>query len=498
MTLIERLKDTGRKSRHGSMQALGLARDWVGRWPDVWGWRWLGRLPRPSRLDIWRGPLRPIPRFFGRYVPKSLYARSLIIIIAPMVILQCVVTIVFMERHWALVTRRLSEAVVRDVAALVAMVETIPGPEGDAIAIQIARRDLDLNAAVLPLEPLPPPAPKPFFNILDSILSNELRTRIGRPFWIDTVGDSRIVEIRIQLEGSVLRIFAPRNSAYASNTHIFIVWMVITSLVLLLIAILFLRNQIRPIQNLAAAAEGFGRGKPMPPDFRPRGASEVRRASIAFIQMRDRIERQLEQRTQMLNGVSHDLRTILTRFRLQLQFLGESEDIEELNADIAEMQRMLEGYLAFARDEAGEDVAEVDIEDVLARFRSEAKLKGKKLSVRVAGDPRLTVRPDAFQRMVTNIVGNAIRYADRIVVEANHEGRWLTLEVEDDGPGIPPDMREEVFKPFVRLDDARNIDAGGTGLGLAIARDIARAHGGDILLSSSDLGGLRALIRLPA
>ncbi|MER0236572.1 ATP-binding protein [Fulvimarina sp. MAC8] len=498
MTFIERIRKGGNGTANAFVRAARFSRDWMRRWPDVWGWRWLRRVPFPSRIDIWRGPLRPVPRFFARYTPKSLYARSLIIIITPMVILQCVVTIVFMERHWALVTERLSEAVVRDIAAIVEMVETIPGEDGGAIATRIARQDLDLNASIMPLEALPPPAPKPFFNILDSILSSEISDQIGRPFWIDTVGNSKIVEVRIQLEDKILRVFAPRNSAYASNTHIFIVWMVITSLVLLLIAILFLRNQIRPIQNLATAAEGFGRGQPLPPDFRPRGASEVRRASIAFIQMRDRIERQLEQRTQMLNGVSHDLRTILTRFRLQISFLGDGEDATELNADIDEMQRMLEGYLAFAKDEANEDVGEVDIEEILERFRSEAQMKNKRLSIRIIGDPRLTVRPDSFQRMVTNVVGNALRYADKVAVEANHQGRWLTLEVEDNGPGIPPDKREEVFKPFVRLDDARNIDAGGTGLGLAIARDIARGHGGDILLSDSRMGGLRALIRLPA
>ena len=489
----------------------GPIRDWLAAWPDVFGWRWLKRVtwPQRSRLDIWRGPLRPIPRFFRRVVPKSLFARSLIIIITPMVILQCVVTVVFMERHWALVTERLSNAVVRDIAAIVDMIESIPGENGHAIATRIARQRLDLNASIEPLAPLPPPAPKPFFNILDGILSEEITRQIGRPFWIDTVGDSRIVEVRILLDDAVLRVFAPRNSAYASNTHIFIVWMVSTSLVLLLIAILFLRNQIRPIQALAAAAEGFGRGQPMPPEFRPRGASEVRRASIAFIQMRDRIERQIEQRTQMLSGVSHDLRTILTRFRLQIAFLGEGEDADELNADIDEMQRMLEGYLAFARDEAGEEVAELDLSDLLARFEHEARLKDRKLETHLSGDPRLTVRPDSFTRMVTNIVGNALRYANHVRVSASHEGRWLTITVEDDGPGIaaadrddgpgiPEDLREEVFKPFVRLDTARNIDAGGTGLGLAIARDIARSHGGDILLSDSEMGGLRALIRLPA
>ena len=296
----------------------------------------------------------------------------------------------------------------------------------------------------------------------------------------------------------MLRVFARRNSAYASNTHIFIVWMVGTSLVLILIAVLFLRNQIRPIQQLASAAEGFGRGQPLPPDFRLRGAQEVRKAALAFIQMRDRIERQIEQRTQMLNGVSHDLRTVLTRFRLQLTFFADGEDRRELERDVDEMQRMLEGYLAFARGEAGEEVGVLDLESILARFETEAAMKGKSLIATIEGDPTILVRPDSFTRAIGNLVANALRHAGHVEVTARHEGRWLTVTVEDDGPGIAPDDREEAFKPFVRLDTARNIDDGGTGLGLAIARDIARSHGGDILLSESALGGLRAMIRIPA
>ncbi|WP_245199028.1 ATP-binding protein [Jiella mangrovi] len=431
-------------------------------------------------------------------MPKGLYPRSLIIILAPMILLQCVVTVVFMERHWAMVTERLSEAVVENIAAVVDLIETTKNTAEIDRVLQVAQRRLDLNISLLPPGELPPPTPKPFFNILDGILSEELTKQIGRPFWIDTVGNSRIVEIRIRLDDGILRVFAPRNSAYASNTHIFLVWMVGTSLVLLVIAVLFLRNQIRPIQALAAAADDFGRGKPMPQDFRPRGASEVRQASVAFIQMRDRIERQIEQRTRMLSGVSHDLRTVLTRFRLQLALLGEGEDQDELNADIDEMQRMLEGYLAFAKGEAGEDVEEIDLEPLLDRYEAEAELKGKTLTHEITGDTRVTVRPDAFTRMISNVVANALRHGDKVEMSVTHDTRWLSIVVEDDGPGIAADQREAVFKPFVRLDVARNLDAGGTGLGLAIARDVARAHGGDILLSDSALGGLRALIRVPA
>jgi len=465
----------------------------TGRASSSAGWR----MPRRPR---WLPRLRDLPgmRWLSRRTPKGLYARSLIIIIAPMVLLQAVVASVFMERHWATVTQRLSAAVVQDIAAVIDVIETFPQDPDFTEITRIARDSLDLNILVLPPEPLPAPAPKPFFNILDGVLSEEITAQIGRPFWIDTVGDSRLVEIRIQLDNHMLRVFARRNSAYASNTHIFIVWMVGTSLVLILIAVLFLRNQIRPIQQLASAAEGFGRGQPLPPDFRLRGAQEVRKAALAFIQMRDRIERQIEQRTQMLNGVSHDLRTVLTRFRLQLTFFADGEDRRELERDVDEMQRMLEGYLAFARGEAGEEVGVLDLESILARFETEAAMKGKSLIATIEGDPTILVRPDSFTRAIGNLVANALRHAGHVEVTARHEGRWLTVTVEDDGPGIAPDDREEAFKPFVRLDTARNIDDGGTGLGLAIARDIARSHGGDILLSESALGGLRAMIRIPA
>ena len=495
MTLIDRLFRT-RTRRSGPPSLREMRR----RLPSERIARLFERLVnrRPRRIDLWQGPLRPIPRIIRRFMPKGLYARSLIIIIAPMVLLQCVVTVVFMERHWALVTERLSQAVVQDIGAVADLIESNRTAGDFDEILDIAQQRLDLNISLLPPDELPPPAPKPFFNILDGILSEELTRQIGRPFWIDTVGNSKIVEIRIRLDEGILRVFAPRNSAYASNTHIFLVWMVGTSLVLLIIAVLFLRNQIRPIQALAAAAEDFGRGKPMPQEFRPRGASEVRRASVAFIQMRDRIERQIEQRTRMLNGVSHDLRTVLTRFRLQLALLGEGEDQDALNCDIDEMQRMLEGYLAFAKGEAGEDVKEIDLEPLLERYQAEAELKGKSLAYEINGDTRVTVRPDAFTRMISNLVANAIRHGSAVQTTVSHDSRWLSIAIEDDGPGIEPEQREAVFKPFVRLDTARNLDAGGTGLGLAIARDIARAHGGDILLSDSTLGGLRALIRIPA
>ena len=343
---------------------------------------------------------------------------------------------------------------------------------------------------------MPPPGPKPFFSLLDQALSVELRKQIKRPFWIDTVGRSALVEIRIQLDNSVMRVFAPRNAAYASNSEIFLIWMVGTSLVLLTVAIIFLRNQIRPILRLADAAEAFGKGRDMP-NFRPRGAREVRRAAIAFIEMKTRIERAIEQRTAMLAGVSHDLRTILTRFKLELELIGDAPEVEAMKKDVDEMGRMLEAYLAFARGDMGEQSAPTDMAAFLEELKADAERTGHKTSVEFFGHPIVTVKSAAFKRCLANLVSNAARHAPSIAITGNRDHRWLTVTMDDDGPGIPIALREEVFKPFLRLDNARNQDEGGTGLGLAIARDIARSHGGDIMLGDSPLGGLRATVRVP-
>ncbi|TIW25066.1 MAG: two-component sensor histidine kinase, partial [Mesorhizobium sp.] len=456
--------------------------------------------------DLALRTLRAMPRAWNRfwrlialYMPKRLYARSLIIVIAPMILLQSVIAFVFMERHWQTVTQRLSQATISDIAAVIDMMETYPHDADYANIIRIAQDRMQLKVDLLPPDPLPPPGPKPFFSILDEALSSEITRQINRPFWIDTVGNSNVVEVRVQLEGKVLRVFVRRSQAYASNTHIFLIWMVGTSLVLLMIAIPFLRNQIRPILTLAEAAESFGKGRPMPRDFRPRGAEEVRRAGFAFIQMRERIERQIEQRTAMLTGVSHDLRTILTRFKLQLALAGgKAETKAALNQDIDDMQSMLEGYLAFARGESAEDTGRFDLNAYFQKLGEEAQLRRCQLTTTLAGDPAVHVRPNAFARLLSNVIGNAFRYAKTVEVHADHARGSLTVTIDDNGPGIAPDKREEVFKPFLRLDEARNLDASGTGLGLSIARDIARSHGGDISLEDSPLGGLRAVIKVPA
>lgn len=433
----------------------------------------------------------------NRVLPKRLYTRALMIIIVPMVLLQAVVAYVFMERHWQAVTARLSGSLSQDISALIDLYEARPAGSSTVLLEQVANRRLGLEIDFLPAEGLPPPQTKPFFDILDEVLTTELRKRLQRPFWLDTVGSSSVLEIRVQLPDAVMRVTARRSQAYASNSHIFLIWMAGSSLVLIFVAVLLLRNQIRPILRLADAAEDFGKGRDV--QFRPRGAREVRRAGLAFLEMKNRIERAIEQRTTMLNGVSHDLRTILTRFRLSLAFLPEGPEVEDMKRDVDEMGRMLEAYLAFARGEASESAEPADIRALLEVFVSDAERTGHIASLHVEGDPVVRVRPQAFRRLLANLVANAARYGDKIEIVAVHDEKYLTVTVDDDGPGIPEEMREEVFKPFLRLDVSRNQDGdAGTGLGLAIARDIARGHGGDVTLEDSPLGGLRARVRVPA
>jgi two-component system osmolarity sensor histidine kinase EnvZ len=435
-------------------------------------------------------------RAFKNWMPKGLYARALLIMIVPMVVLQSVVAFVFMERHWNTVTRRLSTAVVQDVAALIDIYKDYPQDKDRATIRRIAQQRLGLVVDFLPPGDMPPPGPKPFFSLLDQSLSVQISRQIGKPFWIDTVGRSSLVEIRIQLDDAVMRVFARRSAAYASNSEIFIFWMLGTSSILLFVAVLFLRNQIKPILQLADAAERFGKGRDAP-NFRPRGAREVRRAAQAFIEMKMRIERSIEQRTAMLAGVSHDLRTILTRFKLEMALIGDSPEVDGMRKDVDEMHGMLEDYLAFARGDSGEQAQPTDMAAALEELRGDAERNGHSATTIFHGLPVVTVKPAALKRCLGNLVSNAARHADSIAINGHRDHRWLTVMVDDDGPGIPHDMREEVFKPFLRLDSARNQDEGGSGLGLAIARDIARSHGGDITLGDSPMGGLRATVRVP-
>ena len=434
-------------------------------------------------------------KFVKRFLPRGLFGRSLIIIVAPMVLLQGIVTYVFFERDLDATTRRLARDVVADVALLVALEDSAPALERDGLralsARQLRYRLTFHDGATLQ------PSPRPS-NTVEVALDDIIATRVGPNRHFTSARVDENFAIKVETKDGVLEIVGPRDRITVSGPDIFILWMVGSALILLAIAVLFLRNQVRPIERLARAAENFGKGRSVP-DFKPYGASEVRRAAQAFLTMRERIERHVGQRTEMLAGVSHDLKTPLTRMKLALAMMGSDKDVTELRGDITEMERMLDEYLAFARGEGGEESEVTDLGDLVRDTTTAAAKARQGRDVDVTGPERLAlnVKRAALRRCLTNLVDNALKHGRTVKVALSRDERFVEIAVEDDGPGIPEARREEAFRPFHRLDEGRNLQSGGSGLGLAIARDIARAHGGDIVLDKSSLGGLKATIRLP-
>ena len=435
-------------------------------------------------------------QFIKRFLPRGLFGRSLIIIVAPMVLLQGVVTYVFFERDLDTTTRRLARDVAGDVALLVTLEDSTPALERDALR-KLSARQLRYNITFHDGQRIAPTAAHSS-NTIDVALDDIIASRVGadRHFSTSRIGED--FDIKVETRDGVLEVVAPRDRVTVAGPDIFILWMMGSALILVAIAILFLRNQVRPIERLARAAESFGKGRSVP-DFKPYGATEVRRAAQAFLTMRERIERHVNQRTEMLAGVSHDIKTPLTRMKLALAMMDASKDHAELSADIAEMEHMLDDYLAFARGEGGEAAEDADLAE-LVRDTAAAAAKAKQgRDVAVSGPEHLmlSIKRAALRRCITNLVDNALKHGSQVKVALSRDERFAEIAVEDDGPGIAESRREEAFRPFHRLDEGRNLQTGGSGLGLSIARDIARAHGGDIVLDKSSLGGLKATVRLP-
>lgn len=436
-------------------------------------------------------------RFLERYLPAGLYQRSLIIVVAPIVLLQSIMVGIILDRHWDNVTRVLARSLARDISLVIELYgKTERTPEAiDAFTTMVNRR-LRLRLEILNNATLPPPKPVPWLSLVDTRLVRYLDHE-GLPAWIDSTSNPGYVEIRIEAEkGTVFRFLPNDERAFAANTNSLLLWMLVSSLVLLAIAIIFMRKQIKPILELAHAARSFGLGHDVS-HFTPRGATEVRQAALAFLNMKERIERHVEQRTAMLAGVSHDLRTILTRFKLELAFLGDSAKVKALKGDVEEMQTMLEAYMNFARGAGGEKAEVSDVAQMVAGAVKSGARPHSQVKVDVPAELVATIKPNAFRRLILNLIANAARFGQEIAVNAEVKGSRLVITVDDNGPGIPANMREDVFRPFFQLDEARNQDEPGTGLGLSIARDIARAHGGDITLEDSPLGGLRAVVKIP-
>lgn len=446
------------------------------------------RLDRLLRFDRWIKP----------YLPKTLFGRALLIIVTPLVLMQAFSAYVFYDRHWDIMTRRLVNSLAGDIAFLVQELEQPISVEQVRVLSARARAHFDLELFWQPEAILPNKAPPGWLDATAESMDEAMAGKVRRPYVMNTESIHRRIEILIQLPDGVLQVVAHKKRLFSSSTYIFLLWMIGSSLVLFAIAIIFMRNQIRPIRRLAIAARAYGLGRDVS-DFKPEGATEVRQAASAFLQMKDRINRQLTQRTEMLAGVSHDLRTPLTRMKLQLAMLEEGPERKDLSDDVDDMERMIEGYLAFARGEGTESPIETEVSELIADVVTTERRDKTSITLEMpdAGSTIMPVRPDALKRAVANLIQNAKRHAKRIRIAVVRAGEFVEIIVDDDGPGIPPEKRADAFQPFVRLEPSRNPAFGGTGLGLTIARDIARGHGGELTLQTSGMGGLRAVIRLP-
>ena len=440
--------------------------------------------------------VRHAERWFKRLLPQGLLGRSLLIIVTPLIVVQLVSIYVFYASHWDTVARRLANGLAGDIGTVIESLRAFPAADNRQRILGIAANKMDLDMRFQSGGILANAAQPVASGIMERALKDALTDRVQRPFLIDAQSLEREVAVRVQLSDGLLEVYVPRKRLFSSTTYIFLLWMTGTSLLLLGIATVFMRNQVRSVRKLAAAADNFGKGREVP-DFKPEGAVEVRQAAQAFNLMRERLKRQIQQRTEMLAGVSHDLRTPLTRMKLQLAMLGETEGRSELEEDVAEMETMVEGYLAFARGEGGEASQPVDlatlVEEVVARHRRQ----GRAVDLHVEDRLVMPLKALALSRALSNLIGNALRYGGHVWIRVGRKPDGAEVIIDDDGPGIAADQREQVFRPFFRLEASRNLATGGVGLGLTIARDIVRGHGGDVMLEDSPLGGLRARIRLP-
>jgi two-component system osmolarity sensor histidine kinase EnvZ len=447
----------------------------------------------------------PIGRFLNRtIVPPSLLWRSILIVVLPLLILQVVLTVIFYNRHWDAVTRWLATGVAGEVALAVELLDEATTAEERRRILERFREFHDLRLSLEPGGELAAAVERAGIDTrglshIDNKVLQGFEERLDKPFAVDLRSEMPgFVVAYVQLDSGLLRVLAPANRVTATTTRLLLYWMVGASLVLIAVAIYYVRLQVRPIGELARAVESFGRGEDVG-DFRPRGPSEIRRAAAAFNLMRERILRHMGQRTEMLAAISHDLRTPLTRMRLELEMLGSDDPMaRELEADVDDLIQLVDTYLAFARGEEGETAELVPLAPLLEQMAQRAQRAGATTELEVAGGIETTLRPLAIRRCLANLVDNAARYGKWVKIAAKRTARDIMITIEDDGPGIPEALREAVFQPFYRIDTARRRQTGGTGLGLSIARDIVLGHGGDLSFETGSKGGARAVLRLPA
>ena len=431
-----------------------------------------------------------------RILPNTMFGRSLLLIIMPLVLVQLISAWVFYARHWETVAHRFSSDVAAEIVMLGQSIQLAQTDEQIDQLMDDAQARTEVNFAFERGAALPP-AVAPGGSETEDHLRQAMSERAMSRYRVDGVSDPGNLQVLVQLPDGVLTATLSYKRLNTSTTYIFILWMIGSSVVFFVVAAMFLRNQVKSLRRLAAAADNFGKGR-MVAYSKIEGALEVRQAAVAFFQMRDRMQRQIRQRTEMLAGVSHDLRTPLTRMKLALELMGEENPtVAELKSDVVEMEHLVQVYLDFARGEGTETPVDTDIASLLQDVAASATREGTALSLDPPEELVVPIRPNAVRRCLGNLIANGARYGTRVWLTSRQAEDGVDILVDDDGPGIPPDERDHVFQPFIRLDTSRNQSTGGIGLGLTIARDVARSHGGDVRLETSPHGGLRARVHLP-
>ena len=431
--------------------------------------------------------------FLKKFLPKRLFYRALIIVAAPIILLQLTISIVFFDSIWIKANKGMTKSLVGEVKTLF---DSFNSADADTVIFltNLYKKNFDFVINIKKTESLPTTKSDRRFSPMDRSLRRELKPIFGNNYWFDTVTYIDLVDLRIRTNDQIIQIFFPKSKIAPSSVRVFVLWITLPSIILILIAILFLRNQTRPIVKLSKAAERFGRGEKVD-DLRPSGASEIRKATIEFDKMMKRINKHLNQRSEMLSGISHDLRTPLTRLKLQLAMTDKKDYAKKMASDIDEMEKMLNDYLQYAKSQSEEDYTEIDVNelvlDILGNYDS------SKFELKVDEKIKIYGRKNLLRRSLSNIVENGLSYGDKIFVEIKKSVGNAIIMIQDNGPGLPKKEYDNVFKPFYRVDKSRSLNKSGVGLGLSISQDIVKSHGGNILLSESKYKGLAVKVSLP-
>ncbi len=431
--------------------------------------------------------------FIKKILPKRLFYRSLIIVATPIILLQIIITVVFFDSLWIKTNKGMTRSLVSEVKTMFDIYKNSQ-PSEKKMIIDLYNENFDFVIILRKNEILPKTKTERWFSPMDRSLRRELKPIFKRMYWFDTTEYEQLVDLRIKYKNGILQIFFPKHKIAPSSARIFALWITLPGLLLILIAMVFLKNQTRPIVNLAKAAEKFGKGESTK-GFAPSGAQEIRQAGYEFDRMRKRITIHLNQRSEMLSGISHDLRTPLTRLKLQLAMLTQQDLAKKMSDDIEEMERMLNEYLEFAQYQKSEKTKLMNLNYVIKDIVK--KYEGKQINIFLEENPEMDIRPNSIKRCLINLIDNALVYGQKIEIFTKKMMNNMVILIDDDGPGIPESEYQNVLKPFYRIDKSRGQNKSGVGLGLSIANDIIRSHGGNISLEKSPLNGLRVKVSLP-